>query len=416
MAISRPFLLALLGAALLGATFFAVQNARNDSADDAAPVAQQAVPEQQAAPQQAPAANPREILQSAFKGGQLDSTAFTATVSASAAGERLSFDLSGAFEQGAANDVPEFEVSAKLNADGERMEGGFVSLGDEAYFTRGRDGWRVPDEVWSPLVEAVASAPAAQPQNLAVPFDPQAWVRDVKSEGTETLDGVETTHVSASLEPKRVVRGMLAATRVTGQELPDRIGGAVKSAELDAWVGTDDRVVRRLAVDVKSAGNSELSLQLELTGVNEPQDIEAPARVRQGMPGGTFGEFAQGFVTGLSGVTGGDSVSLAALTSPNPRKAARAVADGKKVVIYFRNPDGLDDRVMTRVVRELDRRTKAVVLSDHVDAVDRYGKMVEELGVSQTPAVVLIDRTGEARLIEGYVDTDTLAQAVADAR
>jgi hypothetical protein len=30
--------------------------------------------------------------------------------------------------------------------------------------------------------------------------------------------------------------------------------------------------------------------------------------------------------------------------------------------------------------------------------------------------VVLIDSRGAARLIEGYVDTDTLAQAVADAR
>ena len=38
MAISRPFLLALLGVALLGATVFAVQNARNGG-DKAASVA-----------------------------------------------------------------------------------------------------------------------------------------------------------------------------------------------------------------------------------------------------------------------------------------------------------------------------------------------------------------------------------------
>ena len=97
-------------------------------------------------------------------------------------------------------------------------------------------------------------------------------------------------------------------------------------------------------------------------------------------------------------------------------KAAKAVADGKKVAILFQNPDGLDDRAMRGVMRQLDARTRAVVLTDDVDAVDRYGSMVEDLGVSQTPAVVLIDRKGDARLIEGYVDTDTLAQAVADAR
>jgi hypothetical protein len=46
MAISRPFLLALLGVALLGATVFAVQNARNqsDGGSTAAQPAQQADP------------------------------------------------------------------------------------------------------------------------------------------------------------------------------------------------------------------------------------------------------------------------------------------------------------------------------------------------------------------------------------
>ena len=56
------------------------------------------------------------------------------------------------------------------------------------------------------------------------------------------------------------------------------------------------------------------------------------------------------------------------------------------------------------------------MLTDHVDAVDRYGKLVEDLGVSQTPVGRAHRSPGEARLIEGYVDTDTLTQAVADAR
>jgi hypothetical protein len=415
MPISRPFLIALLGAVLVGATFFAFQNVRDNSGDDAAPAAQQSVPEQQAA---APAASPEELLQSAFQGGEIDSAAFSAQVSIDAQGQRADVDVSGAFEQGAVGDVPEFEVSAQLTAPGERFEGGFTSLGDEAFFTQGDTRWRVPDEVWSPLVEAVANGAGAEPQNLSLPVDPQSWIRDVESEGTESLDGVETTHVSASVDSERVVRDLFAAARATGRTLPDagRVAGAVEDAEFDAWIGTDDRVVRRITLDVSFAERGELSFDLELTGVNEPQDIEAPADVSSGMPDGMFGQFAQGMVAGLSGMSSGQPVSLAALTSPNPGRAARAVADGKKVVILFHNPDGIDDRLMRRVVRQLDARTRAVVLTDHVDAVDRYGSMVEDLGVSQTPAVVLIDRTGTARLIEGYVDTDTLAQAVADAR
>jgi thioredoxin-related protein len=64
----------------------------------------------------------------------------------------------------------------------------------------------------------------------------------------------------------------------------------------------------------------------------------------------------------------------------------------------------------------VDRRTKALVLSDPVDAVDRYGKLVQDLGVSETPSIVIIDSKGKAKLIEGYVDSATLTQAVADAR
>jgi hypothetical protein len=418
MAISRPFLLALLGALLLGATLFAVQNARNTTSEDAAPAAEQATPDQQAAApaESAPAASPEEMLQAAFNAGAVDSTAFEAAVAARSRAGRLRVHLSGAFEQGAANDVPEFELSADVNVAGDKVQGGFTSLGDKAYFTRGETGWQVPEEVWSPLVEAVANGAGAQQQNLSLPFDPQRWVRDVKSEGTKTLDGVETTHVSASVDPKRVLKDVAASARVAGGQLPVGAAGAVKSAELDAWVGNDDQVLRRLTAQLDFGRQGELGVVLELSGVNEPQDIEAPARVRDGMPGGLFGLFAEGFVGGLSTGTGGEPLSLAALTSPNPERAARAVKAGKKVVIFFHNPKGLDDRAMMRVVRAVDGRTRALVLTDHVDAVERYGKLVEDLGVAQTPAVVLIDSAGDARLIEGYVDTDTLAQAVADAR
>jgi hypothetical protein len=433
MAISRPLLLALLGALLLGATFFAVQNARDSAGDDAAaPAAEQVQPaEEAAAPAEPaePAASPEELLQSAFTGGDIESAAFDAKFAARGDNTRARLELSGAFERGAANDVPEAEVNFVLGADGSRARGGFVSLGDEAFFTRGDTGWRVPDEAWTPLVEAVASGAGAQPQSIALPFDPQTWIRDVESEGTETLAGVETTHISASVDVKRVFDDVAGVARQSGAPLPSARDAArsVERAEFDVWVGNEDRVLRRLSADLafapprelrgpNDAARSQISFDLELTGVNRPQEIEAPATVRGGMPGGQLGELAQGMVTALTAFGGGEPVSLAALSTRNPQRAAKAVADGKKVVILFENPDGLDDRAMRGVMRQLDARTRALVLTDDVEAVDRYGSMVEDLGVSQTPSVVLIDSRGQARLIEGYADTDTLAQALADAR
>jgi len=98
-------------------------------------------------------------------------------------------------------------------------------------------------------------------------------------------------------------------------------------------------------------------------------------------------------------------------------KAERAVADNKKVVIFFENPRALDDKAVAASVRSLDRRTKnVVVLSDDLRNVDHYGKLLENLGVTQAPAIVVIGRSGNAQLVEGYVDGPTLVQVVADAR
>jgi hypothetical protein len=243
-------------------------------------------------------------------------------------------------------------------------------------------------------------------------------VRDVKSEGTASIAGVKTDHVSAGVDPKAVISDLSQALQQDGGQLPNKaaISRFVKRADLDVWVGQDDHIVRRLSAKLAFAGRGRLDVDVRLSNVNKPQRIEAPARVRAGAPGGNFGQLAQIIAGALGGVTGADSVSLAALTSPNPGRAARAVHDHKKVVILFRNPRGLDDRAMTSVMRTVDSRTKALVLTDDVDAVERYGKLVEDLGVSQTPSIVVIDRSGKAQLLEGYVDANTLTQAVADAR
>lgn len=105
-----------------------------------------------------------------------------------------------------------------------------------------------------------------------------------------------------------------------------------------------------------------------------------------------------------------------AIEADNPRLLKRALRQQRKAVLFLANPRGLDDQMVERSVRAVERDTGAVVLSDLVAGVDRYGSLVEDLGVTQTPAVVVIDTRGEARLVEGYVDAASLVQVVTDAR
>jgi hypothetical protein len=465
MAISRPFLLALLGALLLGATFFAVQNARDNADDDAAPAAQQAQPAEQAvAPAEPTGLSAEDVLAAAFAGDQkVESGRFSIRLSAEdfeglPQVDGSSVEVGGRFQGQGTKEMPKFDIDLNIAAPGERLHVGAVSLGDEGFLTHGKRAYAVPDSIMGGIADArteiAGFANEPQPKLSVGGFDVGGWVTDPKVVGTETMDGVEVTHVEGTLDAGRFVDGL--AQLGPGSTIPEgdyldeiaknkaMLKRVIGEPKIDVYVG-EDRILRRLAIAADlnlaavgegagGARDGKVLLDARLSEVNQPQTIAAPDAPRvvplqqafervealnaAGMMGvgalmiqqpGLAGARAKNF--SFAELTGGS----APLTD-NPQRAARAVKAGKKVVILFHNPDGLDDRAMRGVVRELDARTRAVVLSDHVDAVDRYGKMVEDLGVSQTPAVVLIDRTGKARLIEGYVDTHTLAQAVADAR
>jgi hypothetical protein len=429
MALSRPLLLALLGVALLGATVFAVQNARNKAADDPAPVAQQtADPGSTPAPsnsEPSAPASPQELLRSGLTPDALESASFKGDLSFSVSGQKNSIRTSGAFELGAAKEMPQVAIEVSVDAPGFDGRGGFVTTGDRAWFTRGKTGYAVPQAAWSKIVEARKSGDAPTANAPKVDVDPSAWLTNVKSEGTERMDGVEVTHISGKVNSARAIADVAKAMDSTGQipaNAQARVAQVVKDGQLDAWIG-DDKIVRRVSLELSGKGDGgrrvDAALNFQLSDVNKPQDIARPAKVKNTLPGGQLGQLATGFVGGLGNQVGvnAQDLRLGVPTTNAHLKAERAVADNRRVVIFFENPRGIDDRAVARSVRSLDRRTKSVVvLTDDVRNADRYGKMVEDLGVNQAPAIVVIGRSGKASLIEGFIDADSLVQVVADAR
>jgi hypothetical protein len=420
MALSRPFLLALLGVALLGATVFAVSNARNKAADDSAPVAQQtadpASTPAQATSEPATPAAPQELLAAGLTPDALESASFDGALSFTSEGEKNTIKTSGAFELGGAKELPKVDVQASVDVPGFDGRAGFVSTGKRAWFTRGDTGYAVPQKAWTQI--AAAGAPQVE-------VDPSPWLRNVKSEGTEKMDGVDVTHVSADVNSAKALADFVNAMDRTGQVpagAEARLKGVVKDGHLDAWIG-DDKIMRRVSLEMSGKGDGgravSMDLDFTLSGVNKPQNITRPAKVKNALPGGAYGGFATGFVSGIGGSVGvkARDLQLDVPTTNSHLKAERAIADNRKVVIFFQNPKGLDDKAVARSVRALDRRTKSVaVLTDDVRNADRYGSMVEDLGVNQAPAIVVIGRSGEASLIEGYIDAESLVQVVADAR
>jgi hypothetical protein len=407
MAISRPFLLAALGVILLGATVVAVQNARDTADSDAAPAAVQSNPAPAPA-QQTATTDAADTLKAGFDLKDLHRARFQANYSVVNEGRKVRLSFRGAFDSTGDTPIPHFRLTTDSFANGRKETGHLVSLGDRAYLVRGDTGWRVPSTLWSSFAGRVKSG---EKQKLPINIHPATWVRDVKSKGTERIAGVETEHVTARIDLPAMFNDLGAPlAAAAGKRTLER---NIKRARLDVWVGKEDHILRRFDAQLVGRDKNRIDFDVRLAGVNKAQRIEAPANVRAGMPSAAVASFGN-FVTSQIGSAG--TPSYVALSSPNPGRAARAVRHHKKVVILFRNDRGLDDRKMVAVVHNVDRRTKVLVLSDPVDAVDRYGKLLQDLGVNETPSVVIIDSRGKARLIEGYVDSDTLTQAVADAR
>jgi len=98
-----------------------------------------------------------------------------------------------------------------------------------------------------------------------------------------------------------------------------------------------------------------------------------------------------------------------------PLSVSKALEARKTVVLFFRGSPSADDHATARAVAGLRGRGVAV-FSDRIGKLGRYRAVVGDLGISQAPAVVIVDRKRSARVVQGYVDPTTLAQDVADSR
>jgi hypothetical protein len=466
MAISRPFLLALLGVALLGATVFAVQNARN-SADDSGTVAKQ--PAEQSAPAPAPTPEPAQasgkltakdaVAAILSPGEPVDSARFSIRYDTKELGGGREHDygqIAGVFNSSGSG-VPDFDIRVKNH---DEIAAGRVKSNSNRHLVVA-DG-----KAYVGGTEQVYEVPAATVKNIStvrdafdgpgadkVPqFDLNRWLTDVKVVGVEQVDGIDATHVTGKVSARKTAADIMRLARAEATQagsqpdLPGNVQGmaqrAVKKAHFEAWVGAD-HVVRRMTLAVqfnapkalREPGDSErwtANFDIRLSDVNDVETVEAPSNVASEPPvkgmGAKDAKDAQnalavaGLAVDAPGGVVGATYSFMRLTrvaesTQVAKKVLRAVEQDKEVVVFFRNPRALDDDATAQSVKYLDAHTKKLaVYTDDVQNTRSYGKLLENLGVTQAPAIVFINRRGRASLVEGYVDGPSLAQVIADAR
>lgn len=229
-------------------------------------------------------------------------------------GGDLDVSLSGPFQGEGEGEIPQLDIDAKASGtfegDDVDFEGGLVLLPNSAYVNYEGVEYEVDPATFSFVESALNQAqggsegesPAATAcQEAAGKLDVASFADNLSNDGTVDVGGTSTTKLSGDLDVSGAIDSLVelsedpACSSQLGaagplpspselKEAEDEVRSAVKTAHVDLYVGDDD-IVRRLVLDLdiaprESGSSQQISLDLTLTGVNEEQEISAPAEAR----------------------------------------------------------------------------------------------------------------------------------------
>ena len=267
MAVSRPFLLALLGVALLGATFFAVNERPEQRCPTDRALRAPEKPAEQAAPAPAPtgAAGPEQLLPrrpsppASRRERQLHIRLNAQRFSVAGA-SKSAVQPAGAFED-TAEGMPELRLTVSGGApDGKLNEHGQSSppTGKGAFRQR-RHRLRVPQELWAGrqgFRSAIAKAASDPAAGGAEPdLNPEDWLKDIKARArSQGRRRRRPTHISATstrlaaADMRQFAKAVAAIS--AGRPSRFRRASAQGRARLEerpaGRLGRDDHILRRL--------------------------------------------------------------------------------------------------------------------------------------------------------------------------
>jgi hypothetical protein len=230
-------------------------------------------------------------------------------------GGDLAVKVSGPFESGSKN-LPQLAMtaSAKGSAKGENIdfEGGLTLLSDRAFVNYEGTEYEVDPTTFG-FVKSSFEQAQQQGGSESNPADVTAcqkaatglkvgdFVDNLTNDGSADVDGTATTKVSGDLNVGGAIDAIIKLTENPAcssqleaagplpigelEKAKGELTSAVKSAHVEVYVG-DDNIIRKLAAEltIEPKGSSkekvEVEFELSLSGVNEEQEISAPANAK----------------------------------------------------------------------------------------------------------------------------------------
>jgi hypothetical protein len=93
---------------------------------------------------------------------------------------------------------------------------------------------------------------------------------------------------------------------------------------------------------------------------------------------------------------------------------AKALGQNDVVVLFFSRPGAADDTGARSAVAKLRGINGVQVFTPRFEDLENYKPILAGVGVSQVPSIVIAKPGRKAKLIEGFVDRQTLRQQVED--
>jgi hypothetical protein len=235
----------------------------------------------------------------------------------------VKLSVQGPYESGGAKTIPKTDWDIAASAAGQNFSAGFISTGDNAWVAFQGQNYEVGKAAVAQINQQIQQAAGQNKKKGLSEFgiDPRNWLTNAQDQGSAKIDGVDTDHVSASLDVAKFLDDVntlvqKAGGRVgsTAPQLTDaqkkQIQDVLENPSFDVYVGKSDNVIRRLSADISfkvpsakqaqlgGLQNGTLSFSIDFTDVGKPQTITAPTNAKP------LSELTSQ-LGGLSGVLGG---------------------------------------------------------------------------------------------------------------
>jgi hypothetical protein len=259
----------------------------------------------------------------------------------------VKLSVQGPYETGGKETIPKADWDIAASASGQNFSAGFISTGDNAWVGFQGQNYEVGKQSVAQLNQQIKQA-AGQNQSKGFSqfgIDPRDWLKDAKDEGDENVAGVDTDHVSATLDVGRLIDDLNKLVKKTSsssgttaqitEAQKKEIEDVVENPRFDVYVGKDDSVIRRLSADLSFTVPSDkqaqvgglksgtVSFSIEFADVGKPQTITAPKSAKPlseltSQLGG-LGSVLGGASSGSSGSSSsGSGTSTSSAGGPSP--------------------------------------------------------------------------------------------------